>query len=261
MVARVVLTRPAPRQVALKQSLEAVGVEVLALPALDIVALDHLRHLPEPGEFDVAVFVSRTAWQTYWQALRAQDPCFEWPVTCQLASVGATTAQAIEQDLQRLASKVEFAVLSPAAGSTQDSESLWETLRITLRPGAKVLLVRGEAGRDWLTQTLQTHGFVTHIYENYRREPAPWSESAIDTLRQWQASGALGTWLITSAQGLLAIQAQWDEHAMGRSRPNSAVVIHPKLQALVRQWLLPASSIRVTRPDDSSVKNALLKQR
>lgn len=261
MVARVVLTRPEPRLVALKQTLEAAGIEVLALPALDIVAMDCPGRLPQPSGFDVAVFVSRTAWQTYWQALRAQDPCFEWPVTCQVASVGATTAQAIEQDLQRLASNVEFAVLSPAAGSTQDSESLWETLRITLRPGAKVLLVRGEAGRDWLAQTLQTHGFVTHIYENYRREPAPWPEGAIDTLRQWQASGALGTWLITSAQGLSAIQAQWVAHDMGMTRPKSAVVIHPKLQALVRQWLSPTSSIRVTRPDDSSVMNALLEQR
>lgn len=261
MVARVVLTRPAPRQVALSQALEAAGQSVLALPALEIVPLETSGRLPDPCDFDVAVFVSRTAWQTYWQALNAQDPCFKWPVACQLASVGANTAQAIEQDLEGLTNKVEFAVLSPAAGTTQDSESLWETLRITLRPGAKVLLVRGEAGRDWLAQTLQSHGFITHIYENYRREPAPWSASAVGLLRQWQASGSMGTWLVTSAQGLSAIQAQWLQHDLGCARPDSAVVIHPKLQALVGMWMPPQSIVRVAQPDDISVLNALTKQR
>lgn len=261
MVARVVLTRPAPRQVALKQALEVAGIEVLALPALEIVALDTVGRLPEPCEFDVAIFVSRTAWQIYWQALRERDPCFEWPVTCQLASVGASTAQAIEQDLKQVAVEGEIFVLTPDADTTQDSESLWHLLRQALRPGAKVLLVRGEAGRDWLAQTLQAHGFVTHIHENYRREPAQWSASAIDTLRQWQASGALGTWLITSSQGLSAIQAQWLAHAMGAVRPESAVVIHPRLQALVGLWLPPLSSVRVAQPDAQSLFIALTEQR
>lgn len=261
MVARVVLTRPAPRQVALKDALEAAGIEVLALPALEIVALDNASPLPNPCEFDVAVFVSRTAWQFYWQALRAQDPGFEWPVSCQLASVGATTAQAIEHDLQQQTNRDERTVLTPAADTTQDSESLWLKLRQALRPGAKVLLVRGEAGRDWLAQTLTAHAFVTHIHENYRREPARWTTSAIDTLRQWQVSGSLGTWLVTSAQGLSAIQALWVEHELGNARPVSAVVIHPRLQTLMGMWMPPMSTVRVARPDDISVFNALTKQR
>jgi len=261
MVARVVLTRPAPRQVALKQALEAAGIEVLALPALEIVALDTVGRLPDPCEFDVAIFVSRTAWQTYWQALRAQDPCFVWPMTCQLASVGASTAQAIKQDLKQVALEGETFVLTPDADTTQDSESLWHQLRQALRPGARVLLVRGAAGRDWLAQTLQAQGFVTHIHETYRREPAQWSASAIDTLRQWQASGSLGTWLITSAQGLSAIQAQWRVHAMGAVRPEGAVVVHPRLQALVGLWLPPLSSVRVAQPEDQSLFIALTQQR
>lgn len=261
MVARVVLTRPASRQVALKQALEAAGIEVLALPALEIVAFDNASPLPKPCEFDVAVFVSRTAWQMYWQALRAQDPRFEWPVSCQLASVGATTAQAIEHDLQQTPERGELSVLTPDADTTQDSESLWLKLRQSLRPGARVLMVRGAAGRDWLAQTMAANGFVTHIYENYRREPAQWPASAIATLRQWQAFGSLGTWLFTSAQGLSAIQAQWVKHDLGNKRPQSAVVIHPRLQALVGLWLPPLSTVRVAQPDDISVFNSLTKQR
>jgi len=260
MVARVVLTRPAPRQVALKQALEALGIDVLALPALEIVALEAVGRLPQPHEFDVAVFVSRTAWQIYWQTLRAQDPGFEWPVECQLASVGTSTAQAIEQDLKQVFDGV-FHVLTPAIDTPQDSESLWLKLRAALRPGAKVLLVRGEEGRDWLAQTLQAHGFDTLIHENYRREPAQWSKSDVDTLRHWQTSESLGTWLVTSAQGLSAIQAQWAMHDMGPARPQSAVVIHPRLQALVGSWLPPTSTVRVAQPDDLSVMNALTKQR
>ncbi len=261
MVARVVLTRPAPRQVALKQALEAAGIEVLALPALEIIALDTAGRLPEPCEFDAAVFISRTAWQIYWQALLAQNPCFAWPVACQLASVGATTAQAIEHDLKQVSVEGEIFVLTPDADTTQDSESLWLKLRQALRPRAKVLLVRGEAGRDWLAQTLQAHRFDTHIYENYRREPAQWSASAIGTLRQWQASGSLGTWLVTSAQGLSAIQGQWATHAMGAARPEGAVVIHPRLQALVGLWLPPLSSVLVAQTDDQSLFNAIAEQR
>lgn len=260
MTARVVLTRPAARQVALQASLEHSGLEVLGLPALNVVALESLGKPPQPNEFDAAVFVSRSAWQHYWQALRAQDPSFVWPDNCRLAGVGAGTAQAISHDLD-CAKADQAAVLMPAPDATQDSESLWLRLRKALPPAGKVLLVRGEDGRDWLSQTLQAHGFTTRIHAVYRREPAQWSKTALTQLKQWQAAGSLGTWLITSVQGLEAIQSQWTTHGLGSGRPQGAVVIHPRLQAPVSAWLGPYAPVAVTQPDDQSIASALGKLR
>lgn len=259
MAARVVLTRPVLRQVALQQALEAAGIEVLGLPALTVVSLSDIKPLPQPKQFDAVVFVSRTAWQLYWQALHTENPRFKWPLACQLAGVGAVTAQAISQDLST--STPEATVLRPADDAPQDSETLWLSLKEALAPKASVLLVRGEEGRDWLAQTLQSHGFVVQTHENYRREPAQWSPKAVATLKEWQSAGMLGTWLITSAHGLGAIQAQWQAQGFGAIRPKSAVVIHPRLVALVSAWLAPDATVRVTSPDDQSVLNALTERR
>jgi len=262
MVVRVVLTRPAPRQVALQQTLQNAGLDVLGLPALEVVPLVIQGNLPSPHEFDATIFVSRSAWQIYWEALTAQNLLWQWPSHCRIAAVGASTAKAIEFDLNRPdpGNAPRFEVLRPADDATQDSESLWLRLRDELPTAAKVLLVRGQDGRDWLAQRLQAHGFVIQIHENYRREPAQWAGPAVEKLVQWKASGMLGTWLITSSQGLSAIQAQWLTHGLGAIRPEGAVVIHPRLLAPVQAWLPAAAPVIVTQPDDNSVARAFLEQ-
>jgi hypothetical protein len=140
----------------------------------------------------------------------------------------------------------------------------------------------------------------------YRRTPNTWTADQVEALcagikppnqtqpqpqfqHQTNRRDGLnsGTWLITSAEGLDAIAAQFDHHGLtGKEglRPHAVVVVHERLVEPVRQWLgqwlgqgldqgldqglnqgerSPASDhqtavpIRVATPDDESIAQAL----
>lgn len=262
MAARVVLTRPAERQTALAQALTDRGFEVLSLPALSIEPSANAQ-VPSPEGHDWMIFVSRAAWQHYWQHYRQhfrqsrqeQKPDFVWPASCRLAAVGVATAQYIKQSLLSDTGQ-DVSVLSPSPTGDQDSESLWQLLAPELTRGAQVLIVRGQEGREWLSTALENHGCISRTFEAYRREPAAWSEHSIATLKDWGQAGQLGTWLITSQQGLLAIQAHWAALQWHSWRPSGAVVIHPRLKEPVQAWLGQAPVV-ITQPDDREIIDAL----
>jgi len=259
---RVVLTRPAERQVRLSKLLESLGCEVLSLPALAINPTDTDWCRPEnlPGAFDVVVFVSRAAWQHYLAAILEKDPEFVWPVTTAVATVGQSTA---EHARQWLDGRVQ--VICPNAAAAQDSESLWDALEASVSPGARVLVVRGEQGREWLVKRLRSQGSTVQTLSVYRREPAVWSGEARERLFAWLADGAgAGVWLITSLEGLRAVDDQLKRHQVQALVPVGVVVVHRRLIAPVRQWLLTLSEqgagvpISVCLPVEASLLEGLL---
>ncbi len=254
MAARVVLTRPAERQVALQKALSDVGFEVLSLPALSIESADNVEP-PAPESFDWMVFVSRAAWQQYWLALREQKADRVWPSSCRLVAVGMTTAQYIKKSLHLEAGQF-VSVLSPPPEGKQDSEALWQAWEPKLNREARVLIVRGQDGRDWLSTALREQGCHTERFEAYRREPVAWAEESVATLRAWGQTARLGVWLITSVEGLSAIQAQWARFQWDLWRPDGALVIHPRLASPVKAWL-GHGPVVITQPNDHAIIEAL----
>ena len=259
---RVVLTRPAERQVRLSQRLESLGCEVLSLPALAIKPTDVAWCQPEnlPGAFDVVVFVSRAAWQHYLATILEKDPEFFWPVTTVVATVGQSTAEHARQWLDG-----RVPVICPDAAAAQDSESLWVALEAFVSPGARVLVVRGEHGREWLVKRLRSQGCKVQTLSVYRREPAVWSGEARERLCAWLTDGAgVGVWLITSLEGLRAVDEQLKRHQIQSLVPVAVAVVHRRLIAPVRQWLLTHSEqgagvpISVCLPDEASLLEGLL---
>lgn len=181
-----------------------------------------------------------------------------------LACVGLSTAQQIASDLELPLSAITY----PTEGLSADSEGLWALLKAKLAPGAKVLIVRGQTGRDWLADTITQYGAAVTCLSVYRREPAVWSAAQLNILRKWaaaaiaaagaQASGkgervegipisGTGTWLITSAEGLAAIEQQCEFHGLtGKPgfAPEKVVVIHERLVAPVCRWLANWQNLR-----------------
>ena len=61
-------------------------------------------------------------------------------------------------------------IVSPAVDAAQfDSEALWERLRSRDWNGARVLVVRGDGGRDWLADRLRDAGATVATVGAYRR--------------------------------------------------------------------------------------------
>lgn len=163
---RVLVTRPARQAEDWVARLRAAGIDAAALP---LIAIDPA---PDPAavrsaweelrQTRLVVFVSPNAAACFFGARPASAA---WPAGTRAAAVGPGTARVLRG--QGLAAQQ---IVEPSADAAQfDSEALWEQLRAVDWHGARVLIVRGDGGRDWLAQTLRARGADVSAVCAYRR--------------------------------------------------------------------------------------------
>jgi uroporphyrinogen-III synthase len=197
-----VLTRPAGRNVDVMHALIRRGWAVHECPALEIHSCPVLsaQALPDPASYDLVVFVSRAAVNAYFAQL---GPAFIWPASVRVGCMGPATAQAIRRACATVAN-----ILYPDAESARDSEALWPLLQALKAPLRKVLIVRGQDGRDWLSEKLNQAGVEVLTHQAYERVYAEWSEETVTKFRQWADASVQVAWLFTSAHGITAVTQQ-----------------------------------------------------
>lgn len=164
----VLVTRPLAQATALAARLRALGAEPLCFPALAILPSAHpdaLRAvLAGLSTYDLAIFISPRAAEFGLAAVAA------WPPHVRPAAVGEGTAQA-------LADRGLDSVLTPRDGA--DSEHLLALPEFARVAGRRILIFRGEGGRELLAETLRARGARVDYAECYRRglpedaDPAP----------------------------------------------------------------------------------------
>ena len=163
----VMVTRPVGQSSGLVQRLAEAGAKPFCFPALAIFPVDTpaLRaELADTEGHDLAIFVSPTAVERGLAALGRA-----WPESVAAAGVGAGTAQAL-----RHAGVAR--IIAPPDGA--DSEHLLALPELRNMTGKRVLIVRGEGGRELIADTLVARGaHITHAV-CYRRgrpdaDPAP----------------------------------------------------------------------------------------
>jgi uncharacterized protein HemX/uroporphyrinogen-III synthase len=179
----IVITRPAGQAAELASLLEAQGARVLRFPTLEIQDLPDWQ-LPELEGFDFAVFVSPSAVQKVFERMGS------WPQRPRAAAVGRGTRRELER-------RGATEVLAPEAGG--DSEALLALGPMHEVAGKRIVIFRGEGGRQLLGETLSARGAqVVHV-ECYRRV-RPQADSA-PLLEAWQR-GEVDALAVSSAQGL-----------------------------------------------------------
>jgi uroporphyrinogen-III synthase len=91
-------------------------------------------------------------------------------------------------------------------GEVFDSEALWARLRSRDWPGRRVLVVRGEGGRDWLAEQLDAAGARVEFVTAYRRV-LPQPDAAWLALRDAAlARPQQHLWAISSSQAAANLQ-------------------------------------------------------
>jgi uroporphyrinogen-III synthase len=256
----VVLTRPAGRNDALAARLARAGLDALALPALDVGPLpEPAQGWPGPEDYDLAVFVSGTAVQYYTEALRGSRGELRWPARCRAAAVGAATARALA------ASGVPGLddVIHPAASGPQDSEALWGLLQG--QAWRRALILRGQAGREWLGQQLEQAGAEVRRCALYRRTAAVWSAAQLQALCGRAAAGAAPVCVFTSSEGVQAFAANIARAGLWRFWERArCVAIHERVARQLRATLAQAAGtapdpmVKICPPDDDAVFEAVL---
>ena len=186
---RLLLTRPADDCAAMAAELGAAGVHVSCLPLLEIEPLtlnpEQLAPVQQLASYSAVIVVSKPAARLLLPDLAQLPQGPAW------FSVGAATASLLEQR--------GVAAHWPAQGD--DSEALLALPALqaaTQGPGARVLIVRGEGGRETLAETLRGAGVTVDYLQLYRRRLPAYARGRLPALVQAERLNAL---VVSSGQG------------------------------------------------------------
>ncbi|BBP44751.1 hypothetical protein THMIRHAS_01240 [Thiosulfatimonas sediminis] len=163
-------TRPAQQAQPLTQLLQQNTVQVLECPTLRIALLDEVALASPVQTYDMLLFTSVNALRGWQQ--NHLDVQFAHHQT--LIAIGKATA---DYGLQL---GWPIAVL---AQQHFDSESLLAHPQMQDLSGQKILLVKGQGGRDKLPTTLRARGAVVTALDVYKRQPASYCASSWPAFR------------------------------------------------------------------------------
>lgn len=182
----VLITRPQQQAMPLCRLLETRGASTFRLPAVEIKPLADRRALATSlgvlAEFDLIIFSSSNA-------VRFGAMLLEQQRDLPLAAIGPATARALNQAGYRVA-------VQPTAGF--DSESLLLHPRLHSVAGARILLIKGSDGREFLQNELARRGAQMTIADVYRRERPHPSSADLGALEAHFAAGEIQVITATS---------------------------------------------------------------
>lgn len=187
----VVVTRPAHQARQLAQLISSAGGEAILFPVLEILDAEDLRPLQaliaRLDEFDVAIFISPNAVSKALNLIRAQR---QLPPRLLIAAIGKGSRKELEN----------CGITNIIAPEKQfDSEGLLTLPQFQDMRSKRVVIFRGEGGREMLGDTLIARGAELEYAECYRR-----CKPAIDTaplLHRW-ARGEVHAVTATSGESL-----------------------------------------------------------
>jgi uroporphyrinogen-III synthase len=248
----VIITRPLAQAHALAERVRVRGREPVMFPLLDIQPLPDQSKLRETlaalRSFALVVFVSPNAIDA---ALAAQP---DWPREVPLAVMGEGSRAALASHGIDQASTT---IYSPSDKLRTDSETLLHELDLPALAGKKVLIIRGESGRELLGDALRRHGVEVVPVAAYRRA-APVLDAAGKALLK-QLFEASGEWIITSSEALRILQDMtidtFGECGVVKMQQQRLVVPHVRIAETARQ--LGFTDIVQTASGDEAIVAAL----
>jgi uroporphyrinogen-III synthase len=194
----VLVTRPRAQAATLCDAIRAAGGETLLLPLIDIEALDDVTAVVDAAtqldEAALAVFVSANAVHHALDVILARRA---WPDALPAATVG-------EQSAQALRARGVHRIIVPQGRSDSEALLALPALSADALAGRKVLIFRGDGGRELLADTLRARGAEVLHVTCYRRL-APRDGAAM--LCAAVKAGTLHALTITSSESVRNLQA------------------------------------------------------
>ncbi len=257
MTSFAVLTRPQGQNESLAARLRSSGVATLVLPGLLIQPLlDDPGLLPLPDDYDLIIFVSGSAVRLYLDMYGRRGAPIRWPASCWVATVGQSSAQALYQ--AGYIPRAHIAHPDPSRG--QDSQALWEHLRRIDQPWRRVLIVRGETGREWLGQQFEQTGASVRRYALYSRRAQRWSHEQCHDLRLRLDTQATPVCLLTSSESIDAVCLNIEHNGLQEFWARARyVVIHEhvahRLQSVFAgaAGMNPDPVVKICSPNDDAI--------
>ena len=219
---RVLVTRPAHQAEGLCQRILAHGGQPLCLPTLAIIDLASSpavqQALGQLGQYQLLIFVSPNAVHC---GLNVLDAAGGLPPQVLLATVGEGSARTLRERLGRgpdLVPRDSF-----------DSEGLLALPALQQVAGQRILILRGEDGRNLLAETLRQRGAQVDYLAVYRRECPPLPSSLDD----WPQNTDIIT--VTSGEGLRNLYQMTPDAQRSAMLARPMVVVSSRTAALAAE--------------------------
>ncbi|WP_168792947.1 fused uroporphyrinogen-III synthase HemD/membrane protein HemX [Paraburkholderia aromaticivorans] len=260
----VVITRPAGQSNELIARLAAAGIATLDFPLIDIAPVTDdapLRAaLASLERYALVVFVSPNAVD---HAFARSDAI--WPHALPIGVVGPGSVQALAR---HGVAAPAYNVISPPSGADEDtarfdSEGLFAAIDTALDAsrleGKRVLIVRGDGGREWLADRLREAGAEVDTVAAYRRlvpEPSIGAWARVHEL----LAGVPHAWLLTSSEGVRNLNELAQDHLtadeIAQLKRAALVTPHPRIAQTARA--LGFDSMTVSGAGDERIARALI---
>lgn len=193
----VLVTRPREQATGWVQRLQQAGVAAEALPLLAIAPVADAQavrqawqELPAQG---FVMFVSANAVAHFFAQ---RPPGAAWPAGLRAGSTGPGTTEAL------LARGLTPAQVVAPAQPPFETEGLWALIQHETWRGQRVLLVRGEGGRDWLQAQWREAGAQVQVLPAYRRLAPQWSAAEQALARAALAAPQQHLWWFSSGEAI-----------------------------------------------------------
>lgn len=247
-----IVTRPQKQALDFAERLKSAGRDAIVFPLLDIAPLRDTAALRDAlnrlKTFSLVAFVSPNAIDATFAHVA------DWPPEVPLAVMGEGSLQALARH-GVMADR--YQITRPHDRRRSDSQTLLEALDLDQLRSGKVLILRGETGRELLADALREAGAQVEQVAAYRR-----SAVELTLTRAAELSGLLDAdscWIITSSEALhilMRLVAQVDpQGGVVKIQRKVLYAPHPRIVEVARS--LGFRTIRLTDAGDDGLFSAL----
>ncbi len=236
-------TRPAHQQADLTAMLEADGATVLPFPAIEIALAEPGSVDLDPSAWDILLFVSRNAVDGVFRLIDAAD----LPSGQTYGVIGSATRAALVGYLG-----------DPGAclieSEPYNSEALLEADALRQVDGKRILICRGQQGRNLLGDELTARGARVAYCEVYRRRLPPPNAEAFNRL----VAAAWPTLVVlTSNEGMLNLFELVDAGAAAHLRQTPWLLISERMRESAQKLGHNADVVIARSASDDGIRQTI----
>lgn len=239
------VTRPAGQGDALAAAIRHRGGCALECPLLAIqpLAPDPLALAAQLAQSQIAIFISTNAVFCALAAVRAAG--LVWPPSICCLAVGSATREALRR---------EGLAASDAGGEVMNSEELLGHPALAAVTGRRIVVFKGEGGREFLAAELRARGAVVEECALYRRE-LPGDASAV--LERQLDANRINVFLANSGETLANLLGLLGGMPAGKVPDGAVFVVPGERVAAEARWPSQARVVTARNASDAAMLEAL----
>jgi len=239
---RVIVTRP--RQEARKwvDALAGAGYDAVALPLIEVSAAPDAKAVraqwAQLHTYDAVMFVSGNAVDYFFEQNTTAAPVFTAQAAIKIRAM--VTGPGSFSALLRAYADPAFIDAPKLQAGQYDSEALWAVVQSQVKPGYRVLIVRGASslamptdeghGRDWFAKQVTAAGGQVEFVVAYQRRGPDMTEHDRALVSQSAVDGSV--WLFSSSEAITNLVAACPDQSWRHAR---ALVTHPRIAQVARE--------------------------